>query len=127
LKAEVINNSLNWFEIPVSDFARAKLFYSMIYNYEMPEQQMGNLKLGFFLAQRGGIGGAIVQGEGYTPSREGTLVYLNGGSDLEIVLKRVEKAGGFILQKKSKITDELGYYAIFIDSEGNRIALHSMQ
>ena len=95
---ELLNNAINWFEIPVSDFARAKLFYSMIYNYEMPERQMGDITLGFFLVQPGGIGGAIVHGRGYIPAGEGTLVYLNGGSDLNLVLNGVEGAGGQLLQ-----------------------------
>jgi predicted enzyme related to lactoylglutathione lyase len=119
-------NSLNWFEIPVADFKRAKLFYSMIYNCEMPEEMMGGFQTGFFQVEHGGIGGAIVQGEGYVPSGQGSLVYLNGGEDLSVVLNRVLKAGGKIVQSKTKISDDLGYYAIFIDSEGNRVALHSM-
>jgi predicted enzyme related to lactoylglutathione lyase len=123
---ESMKNSINWFEIPVTDFERAKLFYSMIYNYEMPEEKMGANHLGFFLVKQGGIGGAIVHGEGYIPSPDGTLVYLNGGKDLNTMLDRVEKAGGKILKPKTKINDNLGYFAIFVDSEGNRVALHSM-
>jgi predicted enzyme related to lactoylglutathione lyase len=124
---EMITNSINWFELPVTDFERAKLFYSMIYNYEMPDQMMGPIHMGFFLAEKGGIGGAIVQGEGYVPSQEGTLVYLNGGNDLSIVLDRIENAGGKILLPKTKINDELGFFAIFVDCEGNKVALHSME
>jgi predicted enzyme related to lactoylglutathione lyase len=124
---EMLKNSINWFEIPVSDFDRAKLFYSMIYNYEMPEQMMGPIRMGFFLVEKGGIGGAIVNGEGYLPSQEGSLVYLNGGENLSIVLDRVENAGGKIVMPKTKINDELGHYAIFLDCEGNKVALHSMK
>jgi predicted enzyme related to lactoylglutathione lyase len=123
---EMLKHSINWFEIPVSDFDRAKLFYSMIYNYEMPDQLMGPIRMGFFLVEKGGIGGAIVYGEGCVPSQEGTLVYLNGGKDLSVILDRVENAGGKVITPKTKITDELGYYAIFRDCEGNRVALHSM-
>ena len=123
----MLKNSLNWFEIPVSDFERAKLFYSMIYKYEMPEQMMGPFRMGFFQVETGGIGGAIIHGEGHIPSQEGSLVYLNGGDDLNIVLDRVENAGGKILKPKTKIADEMGFYAIFLDSEGNRVALHSMK
>ena len=50
---EMLKNSINWFEIPVDDFDRAKLFYSMIYNYEMPEQMMGPVRMGFFLVEKG--------------------------------------------------------------------------
>ena len=123
---EMITNSINWFELPVTDFERAKLFYSMIYNYEMPDQMMGSIHMGFFLVEKGGIGGAIVQGEGYVPSQDGALVYLNGGKDLSVILDRVENAGGKVVLPKTKINDELGYFAIFLDCEGNKVALHSM-
>ncbi len=123
---EMLTNSVNWFEIPVNDFDRAKLFYSMIYNFEMPDQIMGSVRMGFFLVEKGGIGGAIVHGDGYVPSQEGTLVYLNSGKDLSVVLNRVENAGGKIIVPKTKINDELGYFAIFFDCEGNKVALHSM-
>ena len=113
---DAIKNSINWFEIPVADFERAKLFYSMIYNYEMPEQKMDQVKMGFFPLEQGGIGGAIVQGEGYIPSEKGTLVYLNGGRDLNVILSRVVKAGGKPVIQKTKITDDLGFFAIFLDS-----------
>ncbi len=123
---EMLTNSVNWFEIPVTDFDRAKLFYSMIYNYEMPDQMMGPIRMGFFLVEKGGSGGAIVYGDGYVPRQEGTLVYLNSGKDLSVVLNRIENAGGKIIVPKTKINDELGYFAIFLDCEGNKVALHSM-
>jgi len=124
---EMLTNSINWFEIPVSDFDRAKLFYSMIYNYEMPDQMMGPIHMGFFQVEKGGIGGAIVQGEGYVPSQQGTTVYLNGGNDLSVVLDRVESSGGKVIVPKTNINDEMGYFAIFLDCEGNKVALHSMK
>ena len=93
---------------------------------KMPEQEMGNLKLGFFMVKPGGIGGAIVQGKGYVPAVAGTMVYLNGGNDLDIILNRVEGAGGQVVQRKTKISDELGYFATFLDTEGNKVAIHSM-
>ncbi len=123
----MIKSAINWFEIPVLDFGRAKAFYSGIFDYEMPANQMGPNMLGFFLHEQGsGIGGAIIQGEGYVPSQEGTLVYLNGGDDLRVVLDRVEAAGGKVVLGKTEITPEIGFYALFIDTEGNRVALHSM-
>ena len=123
---ENLKNSLNWFEIPVKDFERAKQFYSTIYDYEMPSTVMGETTLGFLLVEQGGIGGAIAMGPGYEPTRSGTLVYLNGGEDLQIVLERVEAAGGKIEASKTNITPDLGYFAVFSDTEGNRVALHSM-
>jgi len=123
---EMLKNSLNWFEIPVADFERAQKFYSTIYDYEMPSIQMGEITLGFFLVEQGGIGGAIAYGPGCNVSEDGTLVYLNGGENLQVVLDHVEGAGGKVLTPKTIIPNDLGYYAIFKDSEGNKVALHSM-
>lgn len=121
-----INNSLNWFEIPVADFDRARKFYSAIYDFDMPSTDIGKNKFGFFPVQQGQIGGAIIYGEGHEPSTKGTLVYLNGGEDLNNIYHRIEAAGGQGLQQKTAISPEHGYFALFLDSEGNRVALHSM-
>ena len=124
---ENINNSLNWFEIPVIDFERARKFYSAIYDFEMPSIMMGKNQMGFFQVQPKHIGGAIVKGVGYIPSQEGSLIYLNGGENLQQVLNRIPDAGGKIIQPKIQITPDLGYFAVFIDTEGNKVAVHSMQ
>jgi predicted enzyme related to lactoylglutathione lyase len=123
-------HAINWFEIPVSDFDRAKKFYETIFDYTMPENQMGPARMGFLLhdMQSGGRGGAIVHfPDFYTPSANGTLVYLNCDPDLQVVLDRVEQAGGKVLNQKTLVAENLGYWALIFDSEGNRIALHSMK
>lgn len=124
---ETLTHAINWFEIPVTDFARAKKFYTALYDFEMPEHVMGPNRMGFFQADttKGGIGGAIVKGDGYVPCADGAQVYLNGGKDLATVLARVESAGGKVLVPKTKITDEIGYFAVFTDTEGNKVSLHS--
>jgi predicted enzyme related to lactoylglutathione lyase len=120
-------NTLNWFEIPVSDFDRAKKFYEAIFGFTMQEMDFGGFKMGMFPSTPGNgkLSGAIVQGESYTPSKEGTLVYLNGDPDLQVALDKVEAAGGKILQPKTQISPDYGNMAVFLDSEGNRVALHS--
>lgn len=124
---EMMHHAISWFEIPVTDFERARKFYSAIYDFEMPVSEMGANKMGFFLfdMQKQGIGGSIVQGEGYSPSRDGCKIYLNGGRDLQVVLNRVEAAGGQIIMQKTQISEDIGYFAIFVDTEGNLINLHS--
>ena len=126
-----LGNALNWFEIPVSDFSRAKKFYEAIFNYQMPENKMGDATMGFFLYdfKEGKVGGAIVHNPALlSPSDKGSLVYLNCQPDLQIVLDRVETAGGKVIKEKTLISAEqqLGYWALISDSEGNNVALHSM-
>jgi hypothetical protein len=125
---EMIKNIVNWIEIPVHDFDRAKKFYSTIYDYEMPEMMMGPNRMGFLLYDQpgGGIGGAIVKGDGYEPTVKGVRVYLSAGKDCNTVLNRIEKAGGKVTMSKTLIAPELGYFAAFEDTEGNFISLHSM-
>ncbi len=128
LKKQKMTNAINWFEIPVSDFARAKKFYETLYGVEISEMPHPLFKYGMLPAdmQNGGIGGGIVQGDGYVPSAEGVLIYLNGGEDLNGPLSKVEQAGGKILLPKTSIGGN-GFMALFFDTEGNKIALHSMK
>jgi predicted enzyme related to lactoylglutathione lyase len=120
-----MKNAINWFEIPVRDFDRAKKFYEKILNYTMNTQDFGGDKLGFLPSEKGALGGAICCGDSCKPSTEGVLIYINGDPDLSGILNRVEGAGGKIIMEKRQISPEIGYMAIFTDSEGNRIALHS--
>ncbi len=125
-------HAINWFEIPVTDFNRARKFYESIFDFEMPVNQMGPAMMGFFLYdfQNQGRGGAIVHHPGFhTPSDHGTLVYLNCDPDLQPVLDKVEGAGGSVLMSKTIVApdEHLGYWALIRDTEGNRVALHSMK
>lgn len=122
-------NVVGWFEIPVADMKRAKVFYEKVFDIEILVEQFGNTLMGWFpfpedLEARG-AGGSLVENKGfYTPSTDGTLVYFSC-KEINTELNRVEAAGGKILQQKTLIRDDIGYMALFIDSEGNRIALHS--
>lgn len=123
-----MSNVINWFEIPVKNFDRASKFYEAVLGG--PVQQMDNEpgmpKMGFLPGTEPGVvGGAIVEGEGYEPNQSGSLVYLNGGDDLATPLSRVESAGGQVVVNKMGI-GENGFIAQFMDTEGNRVALHSM-
>ena len=124
---DIPKNALNWFEIPVADFERARRFYSAIFNFEMPVFEMGESRLGIlpYDQKGGGVGGAINQHERLKPSASGTLVYLNGGADLDVILGRVEKAGGRVLITKTVVTPEIGFIGLFQDTEGNTVGLHS--
>ncbi|PKL84305.1 MAG: lactoylglutathione lyase [Ignavibacteriae bacterium HGW-Ignavibacteriae-3] len=122
-----MKNAINWFEIPVDNFDRAKKFYSSVLSVTLHEMDFGVVKMAAFPTDGTGVGGALCHGEWYKPSQSGTLVYLNGGEDLSVPLSRVESAGGEIIIPKRQISEEYGYMAVIIDSEGNRIAFHSLQ
>lgn len=90
----------------------------------MTSVELNGFSMGFFPAENG-IGGAIVSGPGCVPSEIGPLMYLNGGEDLNNVLSKVNEAGGRVVMEKTFLSESAGYFAMFIDSEGNRLALHS--
>ena len=119
-------NAINWFEIPAANFDRAVRFYSEVLDAELPIHDVMGANLAFLPVERGEIGGCIAFGERYKPSADGTMVYLNGGEDLSTPLSRVESAGGHVEMPKTKISDEVGYMAVIRDTEGNRVAFHSM-
>jgi hypothetical protein len=125
---ESVKDAISWFEIPVLDFDRAKTFYQTIFDYEMPEMDMGTVKMGIFLSDRDhGVGGAICFGEGFVPAgANGPKAYLNGGADLNTVLNRVTGAGGTVVVPKTMIAPDMGNYAFFTDTEGNVVGLYSM-
>ena len=120
-------NAINWFEIPAKNFERAIKFYETVLDIKMLIPFDGE-KYAMFPAdmQNGEIGGGLVEDQGYEPSQSGALIYLNGGEDLSVPLSRVEAAGGSIILPKKSIGPN-GFMAIFIDTEGSKIAFHSMK
>ena len=122
-----MKNLAVWFEIPVNDFERARKFYNEIMKAEIKSEKMGEEMMGFFQMEGYNNNGAIVKFKEFEPSDKGVLVYLNGGEDLNEILNRVEPAGGKIVRPKTLISEKIGYYALFLDTEGNRIGLHSMK
>ncbi len=123
-KKLAIENYVSWFEIPALDFNQAVHFYNHIFGIEM-EQNITDVNSMAFFPVTSGIGGAVISGPGSIPSPIGPLIYLNGGNDLKNVLNKVEQAGGRIVMPKTLISEDEGYFAIFIDCQGNKLALHS--
>jgi len=116
-----------WFEIPATKFERAVNFYHEVLDVGIVEEEMGGLKMGLFPHNnKTSVSGAIVYGMDFKPSKEGSIVYLNGGDNLATALSKVENAGGKVILPKTHLGDEIGYIAHFIDSEGNRVGIHSM-
>ncbi|MEM6723068.1 MAG: VOC family protein [Bacteroidota bacterium] len=118
---------INWFEIPAVNIERAAQFYGKVFESPVEVTDFHGVKMGFFTGnETDEIGGAVVEHTDYTPSAtDGPLVYLNGGQDLTEMLNKAKTAGAEVVQEKTLISPEIGYMALFLDSEGNRIAIHS--
>ena len=125
-----LKNAISWFEIPATDLNRAQKFYETIFNIQMIPFDTPNFQMRMFPVEdmMNGIGGAISKAEGfYKPSAtDGPLVYLNANPDVQDVLDKIEAAGGKIVVPRTQISPEFGYMAVFVDTEGNRVALHSV-
>ena|SRR3989337_645908 len=125
-----MKSAVSWFEIPSADIERATKFYEDIFGLQLIPMNVAQLQMRMFPIDdpMTGVGDAIVYAEGfYKPSKKkGPLVYLNANPDVQNVLDKVEKAGGKIIVPKTQISPEHGYMAVIIDTEGNRIALHSV-
>jgi len=117
-------NPVNWFEIPVNDLSRAKSFYESSLGVEITEMEMGPKKMGWFPMEMGAAGsaGTLVEGDGYKPSHEGSLVYFHVDK-IDPTLEAINGAGGKTLMPRMEI-GEHGFIAHFEDTEGNRVALH---
>ncbi len=120
-----MQNALNWFEIPVTDMARASRFYGALFDTTLTPSTMCDGEMAVLPYTPPGVGGSLFRHPNLAPSPQGTLVYLNAGADLSVMLARAEAAGGSIALPKTLISEEIGYMALFIDSEGNRVGLHS--
>ncbi len=118
-------HGITWFEIPALGFQRAKKFYETVLEVPVHEQEVGQALMGFLGTHEDGINGAIVAHEWYIPSEHGVLIYLDAGEDLNPMLARAEGAGATVIISKTRISEDMGYMAVFRDPEGNRIALHS--
>ena len=125
-----MNHAISWFEIPSADIDRAAKFYETIFGIQLIPMNVAQISMRMFPIDdpMTGVGGAVVHAEGfYKPSKKkGPLIYLNANPDVQKVLDKVEEAGGKIIVPKTQISPEIGYMAVFIDTEGNRIALHSI-
>ncbi|WP_205744968.1 VOC family protein [Echinicola pacifica] len=125
LKTKEMKSHISIFEIPARDISRAVDFYQAILGISIEKMEMPEMEMGIFPYEDQLITGVIVKAEGYIPSADGVTIYLNGGEDLQIILGKVEENGGEILMKKTAHADDSGFFALFLDTEGNRLGLHS--
>ena len=116
-----------WFEIPVSDMPRAVRFYETLFQSDLIRESAGPMEMAIFPRRdEGGTTGCLARGEIHKPGDNGTVVYLNADPQLDQVLERVQAAGGEVLVPRTELPDDIGCFALFRDSEGNRVGLHAL-
>ncbi|VXD10539.1 VOC family protein [Marinoscillum sp. 108] len=120
-----MSSFISIFEIPATDLSRAVNFYQAILNIKIEKMEMPGMEMGIFPYEGQLVTGVIVKGDGYNPSADGVTIYLNGGDNLQIILDKVEESGGKIIVPKTPHADESGFFAMFLDTEGNKMGLHS--
>jgi len=120
-----MNSFISIFEIPATNISRAISFYKEILGIEIEKLQFSGMEMGLFPYQDQMVTGVIIKAEGSELSANGVTIYLNGGDNLQTILDKVEGNGGKIIVPKTPHADESGFFALFHDSEGNKIGLHS--
>ena len=122
-------NAVGWFEIPVTDMDRAVKFYEAALGYKLDRHPMGPLEMAWLPMHedaKGASGSLVKYAEFYKPSTEGTLIYFTSTTgNLNVDCEKVKAAGGQIQVPPKQISPDYGYMCVILDSEGNRIALHS--
>ena len=119
-------NQIVWCDIPVKDLDRAIRFYSAVLGAEIKKDQHQGMTFATLPHTGSGVSGCLSPGfEGNEPSQRGTMIYLNCHARLDQAIAAVQPNGGKVLQPKHPI-GPYGFRAVVLDSEGNRIALHSM-
>ena len=121
-----MKNLISIVEIPTTDLSRAINFYQELLGVEIEKATMGETEMGVLPADNESVNVVLINGSDYKPAAEGTLIYLNAGHDLTPMLNKVEGNGGQIVLPKTEISPGMGYFALFIDCEGNKMGLHSL-
>ena len=124
-KGKDMKSYISMFEIPATDISRAINFYQALLDIKIEKMEVEGMQMGILPYEGQMVTGVIIQADGYKPSADGLTMYLNAGENLQVVLDRVEKNGGQIILPKTAHADESGFFAIFLDSEGNKMALNS--
>lgn len=122
-----MENLISIVEIPVADFFRAVTFYQAILDVSIEETEMDGVQMGVLPGNGETVNVVLVKGDGYQPSAAGALIYLNAGNNLRLALDKIEPNGGKIIMPKTEISPEMGFFALFMDTEGNRLGLHAIR
>ena len=119
----VLHNRAVWFDIPAKDLERAAAFYAAVLAIGVSKETFGGFSF-CVLEHKEGNGGCLVPDEADITGG-GVLLYLNVNGRIRDAVAEVVPLGGTVIQPIHPIGEQ-GFRAIILDSEGNRVALHSM-
>lgn len=122
-----MKNLISIIEIPVLDFSRAVHFYQNILGVDIEEVHMDGSQMGILPSDGETVNVVLVKGGDCIPTTDGPVLYLNAGDNVQDMLDKVERNGGQVLLPKTEISPEMGYFALFLDLEGNKLGLHATQ
>lgn len=120
----MMNPYISIFEIPVTDMARAKAFYEALLGINIETMEMPGMELGIFPYENQVVTGLLVKDENSTPSHQGVTIYFTAEESIDAMLEKIESLGGSIILPKTPHADENGFFALFSDTEGNRLGLN---
>jgi hypothetical protein len=115
---------IGWVDIPVTDLNRAMNFYRHVTNRKVEQEFGPETPVGVFAHGGDDVSGCLFVDAEEQPAAHGPLIYFGVSGRLDEAIAAVEPNGGKIIKPKHQI-GPFGYRAIVLDSEGNRIALHS--
>lgn len=116
---------ISFFEIPANDFSRAVTFYETVFGIKLNLCECGEEKMAFFPEPESGPRGAISLATGFNPSSDGVLISFAVTAVSEFLQKVIQSGGRVIIPSTAITAEGEGYFAVFIDSEGNKLGLHS--
>jgi uncharacterized protein len=127
MSADKGKNVVAWFDIPAANFSRAVTFYEKILGATLEQNKMGPNEMAVFpYDQANAISGCVISGAGYAPGKDGSVIYLNAVAGIDAVLAKVPVAGGKVSLGKTALPSGMGFFAHILDTEGNRVGLHSV-
>lgn len=126
-KDTIMKKVFSYVAIPCTDFERAFKFYSLVTGGLITKNDKVSFPMAYFMDEVGNYVGHLFQLPNFKPSADGAIMYMELEKDLNITLKKIEEASGKVVMSKTLIAPGKGYWALFLDTEGNKLALHSVE
>jgi predicted enzyme related to lactoylglutathione lyase len=137
------HSALVWIQIPSKKLERAVKFYENVFDTSFILEELNDIPHAIFKNGKTGkklINGAIIEVKEIQNLNVGPVLYFNATGNFENILELIQENKGLILKSKTLITspeendtfiipntyidEKPGYYAHFIDSEGNKMGLY---